>query len=67
MEIEIKTEKGKSNTIRHWTDKEVKELHKSKGYSWRSNRLKLRVLSVTDEYRKRYDDIDWSHEVEDND
>jgi hypothetical protein len=66
MEIEVKTERGKTNVIRHWKDKEVKELHRQRGYAWRSNRLKLKVLSVTDDYRKNYTDIDWGHDSEDD-
>lgn len=62
-ELEHKSYKNKDGvhardeTIRTWSDKEVKEIHRAKGYDWRSNRTKLRVISVTNDFRDNYDDI----------
>ena len=61
MEIEVKNTKGKTETVRHWSNKDMKELHKANGYAWRSHRTKLRVLPITDEYRDNYADI-FGHE-----
>ena len=64
MELETKITKdvdGKGNTkeetVRHWSDKEVKEMHKANGKTWRSNRDKLRVIPVTEDFRNNYDSI----------
>jgi hypothetical protein len=57
MEIEHKKSSGRSEKLHHWTDREVKDLHKQKGYAWRSNRKKFTVIPVTDDYRRNYDSI----------
>ena len=54
MDLEIKNSAGKQEKIRHWTNKEIGEMHKAKGYNWRNNRTKLRVLPVNDEFRSNY-------------
>jgi len=58
---EIEVVKSKDGTKveqkRHWSDKEVKEIQKSQGYTWRSNRTRLRVIAVTEKFRDNYDSI----------
>ncbi len=57
MELDVKKSHGKEEVIRRWEDKEMKEIHKSKGYNWRSNRTRLRVIPVTEDFRDNFDDI----------
>lgn len=57
MELETKKTPERQEKIRHWSDKEVKELHKQAGYNWRSNRTRLRVIAVTEKYRQEYEGI----------
>ena len=57
MELERKYSKGREEIVRHWTDSEVRDKHRSHGYDWRSNRTNLRVIAVTDSYRHNYDAI----------
>jgi hypothetical protein len=66
MELETKITKdvdGKANakeeTIRHWSDKEMKEIHKANGKTWRSNRQNLKVRPLGKKFREGYDLIDW--------
>ena len=57
MEVELKKTHGREEHIRHHTDRDIRELHRSKGFEWRSNRTKLRVIAVTDTFRNQYDNI----------
>jgi hypothetical protein len=58
MELERKEQHGKVEMVRHWQDKEIKELHKSRGHSWRSVHDHLETLApATDAYRKGYEEI----------
>ena len=58
METEIKTSSGKTERVNHWTDKEVRETHRSKGYDWRSVHTNIEVLLPTsDIYRENYNSI----------
>ena len=58
MEIERKTSHGKESLVRHWNNGEIKELHKSKGYAWRSVHTNIESLKPTSpRYAKRYKEI----------
>lgn len=57
MELEVKKSHGREETVRNWSDKDIKQMHRERGYDWRSNRTKLRVLKVTDQFRDNYDSI----------
>jgi hypothetical protein len=59
METEVKknADGSKIEHVRHWQDKEIKEMHHASGKTWRSNRDKLRVIPVTDTFRANYDDV----------
>jgi hypothetical protein len=58
METEEIKSHGKEETVRHWDDKEVKDIHKRQGKSWRSNNDKHEtLLPVSNVYRANYDSI----------
>jgi hypothetical protein len=58
METEIKKSKGREERVRHWSDNDVKEMHKERGFAWRSVHTHLESLKPTSEkYRVNYQDI----------
>ena len=43
MEVELKKTHGREEHIRHHTDSDIRELHRSKGFEWRSKDRKAHV------------------------
>lgn len=57
MEVETKKSKGKEEVVRHWSDKDMKEIHKHAGKTWRSNKHKHVVIPVSKAYLENYSSI----------
>lgn len=67
MELETKITKdvdgnnAKEETIRHWTDKDMKEIHKSNGKTWRNNKTDFKFRPISKAFRTGYSEINWEH------
>lgn len=57
MEVETKKSKGKEEVVRHWSDKDMKEIHKHAGKTWRSNKHKHTVIVKSKAFYDNYDSI----------